>query len=98
MIIVTGSLVARAETFDEVAAACIQHSQRSRAEPGCLAHNIHTDLENPLRLVFVEHWADEAALRTHFRVPESGAFVRELRAKCESVSPIGIYATTTIPM
>lgn len=96
MIIVTGSLIAKPETYDELAAACIEHSIRSRGEPGCLAHNIHRDLENALRLVFVEEWADKAALRTHFSVPASGQFVRALRASAESVSAIAIHEATPV--
>ena len=54
MILVTGSVLARPETFDEILAACLAHVQRSRLEPGCVAHNVHYDAENALRLVFVE--------------------------------------------
>ena len=31
-------------------------------EPGCLLHSVHHDVEDPNRLVFVEHWADHDAL------------------------------------
>lgn len=55
-----------------------EHSARSRAEPGCIAHNVHVDAEDASRLVFVERWADMAAVKTHFAMPESGAFVRDL--------------------
>jgi quinol monooxygenase YgiN len=54
--------------------------RRSRAEAGCLAHAVHQDVENPLRLVFVEEWADQAALAAHFAVPASRAFARALGA------------------
>jgi quinol monooxygenase YgiN len=75
VIIVTGSVRARPETADEVAAACVAHSARSRAEPGCLLHTVHRDVEDPLRFVFLEHWADRAALAAHFEVPASLGFV-----------------------
>jgi quinol monooxygenase YgiN len=75
MIVVTGSLVARAETLAALKAVCIAHSERSRAEPGCMGHNVYADCENPLRLFFYEVWADRAALAAHFRVPESVAFM-----------------------
>jgi quinol monooxygenase YgiN len=35
-------------------------------------------IANPLRLVFVEQWADRAALSAHFAVPASRDFVRAL--------------------
>jgi quinol monooxygenase YgiN len=55
MIIVTGSVRARPETFDEILAASLEHVRRSRTEPGCLMHSVHQNVEDPLTLVFVEH-------------------------------------------
>ena len=78
MIIVTGSVLARPETFDEVLRISAEHVLRSRAEPGCLNHAVHRDTEEPLRLHFLERWTDMAALKTHFVVPESRAFGGEL--------------------
>jgi quinol monooxygenase YgiN len=76
MILVTGTLLARPDTLDEVLALSIEHVRRSRAEPGCISHAVHRDVENALRLVFVEQWADHAALMAHFAVPASRAFVK----------------------
>ena len=75
MIVVTGSVTARRETFEETRLLSLEHVHRSRSEPGCISHAVHVDCENPLRLVFVEQWADRAALATHFAVPV-------LRASC----------------
>lgn len=88
MIVVTGSLLARPETLAELTAVCIAHSRRSRAEPGCVGHNVHADCENPLRLFFYEVWSDRDALVAHFRVPESAGFMRAARTLAqESVGP-----------
>ena len=76
MIIITGAIVARHDTFDELRAISLEHVHRSRLEPGCLSHAVHVDAEDPLRLFFYETWADRAAVATHFAVPESRAFVR----------------------
>ena len=75
MILVTGSITARPDTYDEVVGLALEHVRRSRAEPGCLLHAVHQDVEQPLRLVFIEHWADADALRAHFAVPASLEFV-----------------------
>jgi len=91
MIIVTGSIVARPDTFDQVLALSLEHVHRSRKEPGCLSHAVYRDTENPLRLVFVEEWADRAALQTHFEVPASGGFIRAVRALASELSPIDIF-------
>jgi quinol monooxygenase YgiN len=78
MIVVTGSVTARPETFDEVKRLSLEHTRRSRTEPGCISHAVHVDCENPLRLVFIEQWADRAALAAHFAVPASRDFVGAL--------------------
>ncbi len=80
MIIITGSAIIRPEHRSEAIALGVEHSARSRAEPGCIAHNCHVDAEDANRIVFVEEWADMAAVKVHFAVPESGAFVRQLEA------------------
>lgn len=80
MIIVTGEILARPDTLDALVALCAEHSRRSRAEPGCISHDSFIDNENPLRIFFFEQWADRAALEAHFAVPESNAFMREIRA------------------
>jgi quinol monooxygenase YgiN len=91
MIIVTGSIRARRESFDRILAMSLEHVRRSRAEPGCLQHSVHCDAEDPLRLVFLEHWVDTDALRAHFQVPASGAFVNEAAALAEGSPEMLIY-------
>jgi quinol monooxygenase YgiN len=96
MIIVTGSVLTNADNRAAIEAEAVAHCQRSRAEPGCLAHNCHYDVEQPDRLVFVEKWADRAALLTHFAVPESGAFVRAITALSSEAPEMQIYAAEDI--
>ena len=91
MIVVTGSVTARTDSFDEVRKLSLEHVRRSRAEPGCLSHAVHVDCENPLRLVFFEQWADRAALAAHFAVPESGEFVRTLRSLATGPTTLDLY-------
>ena len=79
MIIVTGTILVRQDSFDEVLALSREHVERSRKEEGCISHDVHVDTENPLRLFFFERWRDEAALRVHFAVPASRDFVKALR-------------------
>jgi len=86
MILVTRSILARAETFDGVLRACLEHVERSRREPGCISHDVHVDCQNPMRLFFFEQWADEAALRTHFAFEGSKAFVKSLKGRIVATS------------
>ena len=59
MILVTGSILAREDSFDDVLRSCLEHVERSRKEPGCISHDVHVDCQNPMRLFFFEQWADE---------------------------------------
>src|SRR5579872_7341105 len=84
VLIVTGSIRARPDSIDQVLSLSLEHVHRSRQEPGCLLHSVQHDAEDPLRVVFLEQWTDADALRTHFRVPESGTFVRTVTALAAS--------------
>ena len=94
MIVVTGSILAKPDTIDELKRGALEHVHRSRAEPGCLHHSVQIDCENPMRLVFVERWADRSALKAHFIVPASGAFVRHATALAAAPPDIAIYDAT----
>ena len=94
MIIVTGSVQARPDRLDEVLRRSLDHVHRSRAEPGCLLHSVHQDVEDPNRVVFLEHWADLDALRTHFAVPASGAFITALQPLVDGSPTLEIYDAT----
>jgi len=75
VIMVTGEILARPETIEALTQASLAHVHRSRTEPGCLSHHVHVDVEDPLRLVFVERWSDRDALDVHFAQPGSIEFV-----------------------
>jgi quinol monooxygenase YgiN len=96
MIVVTGSVTAQEDSFDEVVKLSLEHVQRSRQEPGCISHAVHIDCENPLRLVFVEQWADRAALLAHFAVPASRDFVRALQPLAAAATTIELYDATRL--
>ena len=91
MVIVTGTIVGTDETIDELIELALTHVRRSRAEPGCISHDVHRHVEEPLRLVFVERWADRAALDVHFAVPESGAMVTRAGELAAERPTIQIY-------
>ena len=98
MVIVTGSVVARPETVEELIGLSLEHVRRSRLEPGCLRHGVHRDVENPLRLVFFEQWADRDALLAHFRVPDSLAFVHQATGLAAEAPEMALFeATPTQP-
>lgn len=96
MIIVTGSVVARPENYDELLAIATGHVLRSRAEPGCISHEVHRDTENPYRLFFYERWTDMAALKAHFAVPASGDTVRAMAALTTEPPSMTLYEASEI--
>ena len=96
MIVVTGSVTARQDSFDEIRKLSLEHVRRSRREPGCISHAVHVDCENALRLVFVEQWADRAALVAHFAVPASRDFVRALQPLAAAATTIELYDATRL--
>ena len=91
MLIVTGEIVARPDTFEEALALSLEHVERSRLEPGCLRHGAHVDAENPMRIFFFELWADAAALKAHFAVPASRDFSRAAARLAARTPSIQIY-------
>ena len=96
MIVVTGSVTARQDSFDEARRLSLEHVHRSRREQGCISHAVHIDCENPLRLVFIEQWADRAALLAHFAVPASRDFVRALQPLASAATTIELYDATRL--
>jgi quinol monooxygenase YgiN len=96
MLIVTGSIAARAETLATLLALSLEHVARSRAEPGCLEHGVAVDAGDGLGLVFFERWADRAALDAHFRVPASRAFAAEAGRLAARPPSIAVYEATPV--
>jgi quinol monooxygenase YgiN len=96
VILVTGDVTARPDSIDEMLRVALEHVHRSRGEPGCISHDVAVDPENHLRLLFTERWADEAALKTHFRVPESRAMWKRLQELAADPGAMHIYKSEEI--
>jgi quinol monooxygenase YgiN len=98
MIIVTGTIQARADSIDELRRLSLEHVARSRAEPGCLEHGVAADVNDGLRLVFFERWVDRAALDAHFRVPASRAFAAKAGRLSAQPPQIRVYTAEEAPL
>jgi quinol monooxygenase YgiN len=96
MLIVTGAVVARADSFERLLEASLAHVERSRTEPGCIEHGVAVDAENPLRLKFYERWADADALKAHFAQPGSAEFMAAVAALAADRGRLDIYAAETV--
>lgn len=97
MIIITGLARFARDRLAEAVRLGIEHSARSRGEPGCTAHHCHIDAEDDQRIVFIELWEDMAAVQAHFAVPASGEFVRKLTAMAEAAPDMQIYDASELP-
>ncbi len=96
MIIVTGSVQARPDRLAEALAQSLAHVRRSRTEPGCRLHSVHQDVEDPNRLVFLEHWDDAETLRAHMAVAGSLEFVTAITDLAAEPPRMQIYAAERI--
>ena len=98
MILVIGHALAKADTLQAMLAISVEHVLRSRAEPGCISHEVTTDVQAPLRLTFVERWSDMPALQAHFRVDASRAFGKALAAMADGMPSIHVYQSDEIDL
>jgi quinol monooxygenase YgiN len=94
MIIITGTITGSQDTIEELLRQSLEHVERSRQEPGCLSHGVARDVEDPLRLVFFERWADMAAVKAHFAVTASGEFARAASQLGAAAPTLDIYEAT----
>ena len=85
MIIVTGTIQARADTVEELRRLSLEHG-------------VAVDANDGLRLVFFERWTDRAALDAHFKVPASGAFVGRAAKLSAQPPAITLYESREIPL
>lgn len=91
MIVVHRSVGICEGSLDEAIALSVEYAHRSRTEPGCIAHAVHSDCESPNRLACIDEWVDRAALEQHFQVPASKRFVADLVALAREASIIAIH-------
>jgi len=58
---------------------------KSRAEAGNLRYDLHQDMQNENRFVFVETWQDQAAVDSHNASSHFQGFVQAIDGKTDSV-------------
>ena len=75
MIVVTGRVHLPEGNRESFLALATEMCRASREEPGCAGYRVYADLEQPERYVFVEEWADDAALQSHFGEPHTATFM-----------------------
>ena len=73
MIVVTGRVRIAPENRERFAEVATEMCSRSREEDGCRGYRVYADLEQDDRYVFVEEWADDEALQSHFAEPHTAS-------------------------
>ena len=96
MIVVAGTVTARADTIEEMTREARAHVHRSRAEPGCISHHVSIDADDPLTLHFIERWESAEALKVHFAVRESRTFWRKLQDLAADPGHMQVYEASRI--
>ena len=96
MIVVAGTVTARADTIEAMARAAREHVHRSRAEPGCISHHVSIDADDPLTLHFSERWESAEALKVHFALRESRAFLHKLQELAADPGHMQVYEASRI--
>jgi quinol monooxygenase YgiN len=79
MIVVVGRVKTDPERREECVRVGQEVARASRAEAGCLAYAIYQDTEDENRFVFVEEWADQAALDAHFATEHVSTFMADIQ-------------------
>ena len=83
MIVVTGRVQIPAEHRGQFVELATQMCRSSREEEGCAGYRVYADLEQADRYVFVEEWADDAALQKHFAEGHTREFMAGLTGLVE---------------
>lgn len=80
---------------DQVAEALRKAAQDSRKDDGCLAYEVHVDLNDGSTFTIYECWASEQALRAHIKAAHSQTMFTRLKeitdasgAKIERFRPL----------
>jgi quinol monooxygenase YgiN len=79
MIVVVGRVRTDSARREELIRIGQTVAAASREEEDCLGYRLYEDTETPNEFVFVEEWADEAALRRHFATPHIAEFMAAIR-------------------
>lgn len=96
MIIVLGRAIVPAAQLTEALRLSREHVARSRTEPGCIEHGVYQEPDAEGHLLFVEKWESEAALKQHFRVPESIAFIQAINAIASEPPSLSMFTASEL--
>ncbi|MDO5639375.1 MAG: putative quinol monooxygenase [Neisseria sp.] len=82
---IVATIMAKPEYRQELLGCFQPLIQASREEAGNLSYDLHEALDNPNRLVFIEHWQSQAAIDEHNASEHFQTFVKAIEGKTDSV-------------
>ena len=78
MIVIAGHIELAAANHDAAVAAGVVMMRETAKEPGCALYRFCWDMEFPNRMIIVEEWANDDALKAHFASPHMAAFQKAM--------------------
>ena len=98
MILAMVSVVIQQGRMDAALRLALEHTARARQAPGCLAHALQRDADNPNRLAFVEQWTDHALLNDYIASAEAEQFGAALAALCAEGPKVELYEANPVEL
>lgn len=80
MILITARGKVHAEARDAAVAAAADMCKASSAEDGCLEYSYWISGDDPLTVMILERWDNEAALTAHMATPHMATFIGAIGA------------------
>jgi quinol monooxygenase YgiN len=80
---VVAIFVAKPGKEEELRQVLEANVEPTRKEPGALQYDLHRDIQEPRRFIFVERWESEAALAKHGESAHIQAFRAKSPELCE---------------
>lgn len=85
---ITAIINLKAECRQEVFNAFKPLIAASRQENGNISYDLHQDLQNENRVVFIENWQDQAAIDSHNASEHFQTFVKAIDGKIDGLEII----------
>ncbi len=85
MIRLNVTVTAYEEHFNEVLDELVLLAAKSQKEEGCMGYEVYKSTVNPIKLIIVETWKDQAALDAHALTEHYTTILPPLRDKMEDM-------------
>ncbi len=95
MIVVVGRVRTDARRRAELIRVAQAVVRASREDPGCISYRFYEDTEVANDFVFIEEWADEEALQSHFRTPHIAEFMSAVPATLLAAPDVSFHTVAS---